>query len=230
MYLLFSVQSIENTLSSGLQILEQKLISGLHTLTPSLVHLPKEIEQMVRALYEGDAAVDALARQALVRPLALLPRDQVVGRAVDQERRRCVGPALDLGAGANDRHGRRRGLRHLVQRPRVARAELRLAGEAVDEHREALRLPIHVQHEAPAWILERHDGYGHAAVDAREVARDLVVWSATAGGCKGNVFGDSRLGLQRLPTGRIPRVGTTPQSEDILGFATLCNTESGHAP
>ena len=105
MYLSFIIYSSATLPRAGRQILEQKVVCRLHSSPPALVHLPKEIKQMVRALHHGDAGVDALPYEARVRALALLPRDQVVGRAVDEKRRRRVAPARDLRGGADAGYG-----------------------------------------------------------------------------------------------------------------------------
>ena len=106
--------------------------------------LRKRIKKMSRPLHDLNLGLHASLPQRFHGAHALLPGDQVIGSAMDQESRGAVGAAQDLGVGRDGldlRFGRRGG-------------EGGSLGGTVEEEGDGLGAPVHVQDESPAGVRE----------------------------------------------------------------------------
>ena len=133
--------------SPSSSIRKEPLVPGPDGLVPAAESIgPKRIEQMLRPVQEVHPRRDTFRGQGVDRSAALLPRDHIVRRAVDDVGGRAVTSTQYLRIRAHGSHTLR--VRHLHVRPRLqvfACADgIPLTWEAVEEEWKRLRLPVHV--------------------------------------------------------------------------------------
>ena len=107
---------------------------------------------MRRAFDQRQPSCDSLVDERVICLLRLLPRDQIILRAVDEKSRRPVLATRDLRQRTDGNDFVRRGLRKRIPISHRGAGGVLLAGEATDDDGQRLRLPVDVQHDAAARI------------------------------------------------------------------------------
>ena len=99
---------------------------------------------MRRTLDQRQTSCNALVEECAICPLRLLPRNQIIARAVDEECRRPVIATYDLGQRTDWDDLVQPRLRKRMPISHLGACSFLLAGKATDDDGQRLRLPVDV--------------------------------------------------------------------------------------
>ena len=122
----------------------EELIALDNRLPPLRFRVGAKVTYMRRAFDQRQTSCNSLVDERVICLLRLLPRDQIITRAVDEKRRRLIIATHNLGHRTDWDEFVGRGLRKRIPISHCGACGMLLAGKATDYDGQCLRLPVDV--------------------------------------------------------------------------------------